>query len=38
MVDLTPVGGPSMGPYPRRDAALAAEVEWLNAHKIPSPR
>ena len=37
MVDLTPVNGPIMGPYPRRDEALNAEVEWLNANKIPTP-
>lgn len=38
MVDLSPVNGPTMGPYSRRDIALNAEVEWLNQHKIPSPR
>jgi hypothetical protein len=38
MVDLTPVGGPVLGPFPRRDVALNIEVEWLNAHKIPSPQ
>lgn len=29
MVDLSPVGGPLVGPFSRRDAALAWEVEWL---------
>ena len=27
--DLSPVGGPSLGPYRHRSQALAAEVEWL---------
>ncbi len=30
--DLAPVGGPSLGPYPMRSDALAAEVAWLRAH------
>lgn len=28
--DLEPVGGPVLGPFARRTAALAAEVEWLD--------
>jgi hypothetical protein len=35
--DLTPVSGPVLGPFPRRDEALAEEVKWLNEHKIPVP-
>src|SRR5262245_11536036 len=31
-VDLAPVGGASLGPFERRSQALAAEVEWLEAH------
>jgi len=27
--DLHPVGGPCLGPFPRRSAALAAELRWL---------
>ena len=27
--DLGPIGGPLLGPYPRRSDALAAEVAWL---------
>jgi len=27
--DLTPVGGPVLGPFVNRSAALAAEVEWI---------
>jgi len=37
MVDLSPVGGPIIGPYSRRDEALNIEVEWLHAYKIPTP-
>ena len=37
MVDLSPVGGPVIGPYSRRDEALNIEVEWLHAYKIPTP-
>jgi hypothetical protein len=27
--DLSPVDGPTLGPFPRRSDALAAEREWL---------
>jgi hypothetical protein len=27
--DLAPVGGPRLGPFGQRSAALAAEVAWL---------
>ena len=30
--DLSPVGGPILGPFPKRSEALAAETEWLNTH------
>jgi len=30
--DLSPVGGPILGPYPLRSEALAAERRWLEAH------
>jgi hypothetical protein len=30
--DLTPVGGPRLGPFERREQALAAEVAWLQTH------
>ena len=35
--DLSPVGGPLLGPYDTRTEAIQAEVDWLNAnlHKIP---
>ena len=29
LADLSPVGGPLLGPYRRRSQALAAELEWL---------
>lgn len=29
--DMAPVGGPVLGPFARRDEALAAEREWLDA-------
>ena len=28
--DLSPVGGPTLGPYLRRSQALAAEVSWID--------
>jgi len=31
-VDLTPVGGPLLGPFDRRSEALAAERAWLEGH------
>jgi hypothetical protein len=30
--DLRPVGGPVLGPFAQRSAALAAEVQWLEQH------
>ena len=30
--DLSPVGGPLLGPFATRSAALDAEQEWLEAH------
>jgi hypothetical protein len=30
--DLTPVGGPLLGPFERRSEALAAERDWLESH------
>ena len=35
--DLSPVGGPILGPFTKRAAALAAEVEWLEQNMLPAP-
>jgi hypothetical protein len=35
--DLRPVGGPVLGPFDRRSAALAAEVAWLEEHWLGGP-
>jgi hypothetical protein len=35
--DLSPVGGPTLGPFDRRSDALCAEAEWLDAHWLCSP-
>lgn len=32
VADLAPVGGPVLGPFATRSAALAAEVSWLESH------
>lgn len=31
-VDLSPVNGPHLGPFPLRSEALDAEHEWLERH------
>jgi hypothetical protein len=35
--DLSPVGGPRLGPFPLRSQALAAEVRWLEEHLLSGP-
>ncbi len=35
--DLSPVGGPTLGPFPARTSALAAEQAWLEAHWLSRP-
>jgi len=37
IADLSPVWGPVLGPFDRRDAALAAEVTWLQKNNTPIP-
>ena len=32
--DLSPVGGPVLGPFAKRSDALAAEVSWLTEHLL----
>jgi hypothetical protein len=32
--DLSPVGGPVLGPFGTRAEALSAEVEWLEANHL----
>jgi hypothetical protein len=32
LADLSPVGGPTLGPFPSRSLALEAELSWLEAH------
>ena len=31
-VDLSPSGGPIIGPFKHRGAAIYSEIEWLNLH------
>lgn len=33
-VDLSPVGGPVLGPFAARSAALAAEARWLEKRRL----
>jgi hypothetical protein len=35
--DLSPVGGPVLGPFGRRSEALAAERTWLDRNWPPAP-
>ncbi len=35
--DLTPVGGPVLGPFGRRSEALQAELDWLENHWLTRP-
>jgi len=37
IADLSPVGGPVLGPFAKRAEALAAEVAWLEVNGVPSP-
>ncbi len=34
--DLSPVGGPKLGPFSSRSAALTAEVRWLEKYWLSS--
>jgi hypothetical protein len=35
--DLSPVGGPVLGPFEQRSTALAAERAWLDRHWLDRP-
>lgn len=35
--DLSPSDGPTLGPFPLRSDALAAEVDWLTRHRLHPP-
>ena len=37
MADLSPVGGPLLGPFETRAGALAAESVWIDSNNIPIP-
>lgn len=32
MADMSPMGGPTVGPFRNRSAAIAWEVAWLDSH------
>ena len=32
LADLSPVGGPKLGPFELRSVAISAEVDWLREH------
>ena len=34
VVDLSPSGGPTIGPFRRRGDAIAEEIEWLEANAL----
>jgi hypothetical protein len=37
IADLSPVAGPSLGPFDRRSLALRAELEWLERNWLLGP-
>ncbi len=37
LADLGPSRGPVLGPFARRSDAIAAEVAWLEAHRLAPP-
>ena len=32
VADLSPIGGPQLGPFPHRSEALRSEIVWLERH------
>ena len=37
LADLSPVNGPTLGPFATRSQALAAERAWLEEHWLTAP-
>jgi hypothetical protein len=37
LADLSPVGGPVLGPFAQRSSALSAELVWLEEHWLNRP-
>jgi len=35
--DLSPCGGPTLGPFALRGEAVVAEVAWLESHRLAPP-
>jgi hypothetical protein len=35
--DMLPVGGPVLGPFPRHNQAIQAEIKWLQQNNLPMP-
>jgi hypothetical protein len=38
LADLSPVNGPTLGPFSKRSDALAAEVAWLESHWLTASK
>lgn len=38
LADLSPAGGPTLGPFAERSLALEAELAWLEAKWLDGPR
>jgi hypothetical protein len=38
LADLSPVNGPTLGPFIKRSDALAAEVAWLESHWLTASK
>jgi hypothetical protein len=37
LADLSPTGGPVLGPFATRSQALQAELAWLESHWLTAP-
>ena len=38
LADMSPVGGPVLGPFKLRSDALQMEQRWIENHDVPQPR